>query len=236
MTHKQGQDNANLSAFFTKDISESYDEKNRALAPIAENMHFLIRLILRNLPEHARILCVGVGTGAEIISLSKAYPEWTFVGVDPSAAMLEVCRKNLVRAGALERCTLIHGYIEDAPEGKNFDAVLSVLVAHFIDREKRVDFYRNMHERLKVEGYFISTEISFDLNSAAFPSMLKNWEAVQILMGAEAESLQSLPRTLKETLCVLPPAEVESLMLASGLSMPVRFFQSFMISGWYGRK
>ena len=52
-------------------------------------MHFLIGLVLKELPTDARILCVGVGTGAEIFSLAEEYPEWTFVGVDPSADMLE---------------------------------------------------------------------------------------------------------------------------------------------------
>ena len=89
-----------------------YDERNRQLAPIADNMHFLIRLILKNAPEQARILSVGVGTGAEIISLSKSFPHWTFVGVDPSIGMLDVCRERLIEAGVRDRCELIHGYVE----------------------------------------------------------------------------------------------------------------------------
>lgn len=38
---------------------------------------------------------MGVGTGAEILSLSSAYPEWTFVGMDSSVSMLDVCRARL---------------------------------------------------------------------------------------------------------------------------------------------
>ena len=33
--------------FFSKEQSLHYDERNRKLAPIADNMHFLIRLALR---------------------------------------------------------------------------------------------------------------------------------------------------------------------------------------------
>ena len=40
-------------------------------------LHLLIRLVLRELPTRARVLCVGVGTGVEIVALSDAFPEGT---------------------------------------------------------------------------------------------------------------------------------------------------------------
>ncbi len=225
-----------MTDFFNKEISQTYDAKNSKLAPIADSMHFLIRLILKDLPPYSRALCVGVGTGAEILSLSKEYPEWSFVGIDPSAAMLEVCRERLKNAGVLDRCELIHGYVADLPVGESFDTALSVLVAHFVKPENRLSFYQNMQQRLKPGGYLINTEISFDLNSQEFPSMLENWERIQALMGATPDSLQSLPSLLRDTLTVLPPSETESLIRASGIRSPVRFFQAFMVTGWYGKK
>lgn len=225
-----------MSNFFNQEVSQAYDERNRKLAPIAEGMHFLIRLSLQNLPSRARILCVGVGTGAEIFSLAKEFPQWTFLGLDPSAEMLEVGRERLKNAGLLERCELVHGYVQDLPPGENFDAVLSVLVGHFVKREDRPDFYRNMVERLRKGGTLVNTELSFDLDSPEFPAMLKNWEQVQALMGATPESLTQLPVSLREMLTVLPPSEVEGLIRRSGIPLPVRFFQAFMISGWSGKK
>lgn len=222
--------------YFNKEASEVYDEKNRKLAPIADGMHFLIRLALKDLPARARILCVGVGTGAEILSLAQAYPEWTFLGVDPSAEMLEVCARRLDDAGLRARCELIAGYVQDLPTGEEFDAVLSVLVGHFVGREDRLGFYQNMAKRLRRGGLLVNTEISFDLDSDAFPAMLKNWEQVQSLLGANAESLASLPMVLREMLTVLSPAETENMLRQSGIAVPVRFFQAFMITGWYGKK
>jgi tRNA (cmo5U34)-methyltransferase len=218
------------------EAAKAYDEKNRQLSPIAENMHFLIRLILKDAPVRARVLCVGVGTGAEILSLSKQFPEWTFVGVDPSIGMLDVCRARLKSASVLDRCELIHGYVHDVPAGENFDIALSVLVAHFVKREERLNFYKAIKDRLRSNGYLINTEISYDLNSVEFPLMLRNWEAVQLLMGATPESIANLSQVLREMLSVVSPAETESLLKQSGIYLPVRFFQAFMISGWYGLK
>lgn len=218
------------------EAAKMYDERNSELAPIADNMHFLIRLILKNAPVRARVLCVGVGTGAEILSLSKSFPEWEFVGVDPSIGMLDVCRERLSNAGVLNRCELIHGYVHDLPPEENFDVALSILVAHFVKREERLNFYQAMCGRLFTNGILINTEISYDLNSREFPSMLKNWEAVQSLMGATPESLANLSVVLREMLSVISPIETEHFLNESGIHLPVRFFQAFMISGWYGIK
>jgi tRNA (cmo5U34)-methyltransferase len=225
-----------MTNFFNHEASQSYDAKNARLAPIGDAMHFLIRLILQELPAKARVLCVGVGTGAEILSLAQHYPEWRFVGVDPSAAMLDMCHKRLEAAGISNRCELIHGYVQDAPDGANFDAVLSILVGHFVKREERLSFYQNMQQRLKPSGYFINTEISYDLDAETFPTMLEHWGKVQQLMGATEESLAALPNALRNILCVLSPDETEALIRASGIAHPTRFFQALMITGWYGRK
>ena len=214
----------------------AYDEKNQQLAPIADNMHFLIRLILKRAPIKARVLCVGVGTGAEIFSLASVFPDWTFVGVDPAAGMLDVCREKLKLAGVLERCELIHGYVDDLPKEENFDIALSILVGHFVKYEDRLGFYKAMTDRLFLNGILVNTEISFDLSSKEFPLMLKNWESVQLLMGATAESIANLSAVLKDMLTVISPAETEKLLRQSGIQLPVRFYQAFMISGWYGIK
>lgn len=225
-----------MTDFFTKDASKNYDAKNSRLSPITDNLHFLIRLVLKDLPAQSRVLCIGVGTGAEILSLAKEYSTWTFVGVDPSASMLDVCHERLKDAGIAGRCELIHGYAQDLPLDSRFDAALSVLVAHFVKREERMNFYQSMIKRLKTGGYLVNAEISHDMDAPEFPSMLKNWERVQSLMGATTESLQALPTLMKEVLAVLPPSEIETLIQDSGIKIPVRFFQSFMITGWHGRK
>lgn len=222
--------------FFNQQMANGYDEKNSRLAAIGDCMHFLVCLALNDLPSHARILCVGTGTGAEILSLAKAHTEWSFVGVDPSAPMLGVCRDKLERANVLDRCELVNGYVHDVPKGEEFDAVLSILVAHFVECEGRLGFYRSVHDRLKPGGRFVSTEISYDLNSAEFPAMLKNWERVQALMGATPESLRTLEDMLRNSLSVLSPMETETVLKATGFDLPVQFFQAFLIRGWHAAK
>lgn len=213
-----------------------YDDRNQKLSPIVDNLHFLLGLILKNIPSNSHVLCVGVGTGTEILSLLKSFPDWTFVGVDPSSGMLDVCREKLKEAGVLDRCKLVHGYVSDLPLEENFHAVLSLFVGHFVKREERLNFYKGMFDRLCSNGFLVNTEISYDLDSKEFPLMLKNWESIQLLMGATQESIANLSQVLREMLTILSPKEVEYFLNQSGVDLPIHFFQSFIINAWYGIK
>ncbi len=222
--------------FFTPEMAQRYDERNHKLLPILDCLHFLMGLVLKNLSEHSHVLSVGAGTGKEIISLSQIFPHWTFVALEPSASMLQVCREQLQAKGLADRCDFVQGYIQDLPQQPTFDAVLSILVGHFVNRDERLNFFKTMSSRLRSGGYLVNAEISFDLDSLEFPSMLKNWESIQALMGATPASLAALPKQLREVLTVLPPSETERLFRQSGISCPIRFFQSFMVCGWFGIK
>lgn len=221
--------------FFTEELAKRYDERNRRLAPIGDSLHFLMRLVLEDSPTHSRVLSVGAGTGADILALAEAFPHWSFVAADPSLSMLNVCRERMQNAGLSDRCEFVHGFAHDVPE-REFDIAIALLVGHFVKHENRPSFYRDVVDRVRVGGCFLNAEISFDLSSEPYPFMIRNWQAVQKLMGATDESLKAVPQQLREVLTVLAPDEVDALLVASGIGTPVRFFQAFMISGWYGTR
>lgn len=223
------------AGFFNQEMADAYDRRNAGLKPISDGLHFLMRLTLADLPDDARVLCVGVGTGAEILSLAEANPGWSFVGVDPSAEMLGVGRFRLEQAGVMDRCELVQGYVEDVAD-QGFDAVISLLVAHFIKRAERPAFYSAIHARLKPGGRFVSAEISGDLEGPEFPDMLKDWKQVQTMMGATPDSLAKLPDMMRDVLGVVPVADTEALWRAAGFALPVPFFQAFMIRGWHATR
>lgn len=233
MTEKPSPSNA--ADFFDEDMAAAYDRRNSGLKPISDCLHFLMGLVLQDLPENARLLCVGVGTGAEILSLATQRPGWSFVGVDPSLDMLQVGRKRLEAAGVLDRCELVHGYVDDVAD-QGFDAVIALLVAHFIQLPDRPAFYGSIHDRLKPGGRFVSAEISCDLDGAQFPAMLKDWEQVQKMMGATPASLAALPGMLRNVLGVVPPEKTEALWREAGFTPPTGFFQGFMIRGWHAQR
>ncbi len=229
--------NESVAKIFDKGTPEAYDERNRKLAPIADNLHFLIRFVLDELPDDARILCVGVGTGIEIVELAKANPGWRFVGADPSATMLGGCRKRLAENHLSDRCELHHGYISVVPDKANFNAALCLLVMHFLKSlDARRQMFTDIARRLHADGYVINAEISADRTVAAFDDILEKWIAMQRLGGASDGHAASFREAMKEHLLLLPPHDTETLMRDAGFSLPVQFFQSLLIRGWYAQK
>lgn len=226
-----------VTTFFDKKASEAYDNRNSKLSPISKNLHFLIRLVLDDLPANSNILCVGAGTGEELIALSGVFPQWHFTGIEPSAPMLEVCRKKVETHGLTERCTLVNGYLSDFNENKEFDAILCLLVTHFVtDPGERQGMYTDMYSRLRPGGYLINADISDDMESAEFKSLLEKWKALHRFSGASDQSLDFMEQAMSTHLSVLSKSKLESLLLNAGFSLPVQFFQSLLIRAWYSKK
>ena len=95
-------------------------------APIRDAMYFLLESAFADLPVDARILCVGVGTGAELAHLAGKFPGWRFTAVEPSGAMLDECRKRAEAEGSASRCRFHEGYVETLPLGDGHDAATGV--------------------------------------------------------------------------------------------------------------
>lgn len=121
---------------FDEERAASYDHIFEKIAPMRDALHLLTRLVFSELPSAARILCVGAGTGAEILYLAEAFPQWRFTAVEPAAPMLAICRRRAEEAGIASRCTFHEGYLESLPATDPFDAATCLLVA-FSSRERR---------------------------------------------------------------------------------------------------
>lgn len=226
-----------VSQFFDEMGGTVYDQTNSFFKPVHDNLHFLNSLILKNLPNQARILCVGVGTGADIFELAKSNKTWRFVGVDPAQSMLKRCEDKLREKGLNERCELFHGYLSDYKSDQRFDAVLCLYVMHFIkDKQDRARMFLDFSKFLNKDGYLIITEISTNTKSPVFNQQIENWKALHALTGTSQEKLDNLPNVIGEQLGVQSPEATEKMILENGFKPPVSFFQSFLIRGWYSRK
>jgi tRNA (cmo5U34)-methyltransferase len=64
---------AQLEATFDKQ-SVNYDQQWAKLAAVREGIHLLLGSLFARLPQRARMLCVGAGTGAEIDALASHFP------------------------------------------------------------------------------------------------------------------------------------------------------------------
>ncbi len=214
-----------------------YDQKWSELAPINSALHLLTSTVMANLPAEARILCVGAGTGAEILYLAQRFPGWHFTAVEPSTAMLEVLRSRAEAAGIASRCVFHAGYLDSLPPQGGYDAATSFLVSQFIlERPQRSAFFRAIAEQLRPEGLLISSDLAGDLTTANGQSLLGVWFRVMKGGGVSPEEVEQMRQAYARDVAILPPNELSDLIKHSGFESPVRFFQAGMIHAWYAQR
>ncbi len=227
-----------ITKIFDKQAS-SYDQQWHKMAPINDALHLLTRTVLADLPEKANILCVGPGTGTEILYLAQQFPQWHFTAVEPSTAMLDVFRRRAEEHGISSRCVFHLGYLDSLPWNVSFDAATAFLVSQFIlERFDRAKFFQSIAERLSPAGILISSDLAGDLAATDCQDLLDVWFRVMAGSGAlpSAEAIERMRAAYSRDVAVLPSQDVREIIAHGGFDSPVLFFQAGMIHAWFAKR
>ena len=210
-----------------------YDRQWARTAAIRECLYLLLDPLLAPLPADAHALCVGVGTGQEMAHLARRFPGWTFTAVEPSGGMLAACRTRAGEEGFAHRCRFHEGFLDSLPHDKPFDVATCFLVSQFITgRAQRSAFFQSIADRLVPGGLLASSDLSADVDSAAYGVLLPAW--IRMMQDAEvsAEALDRIRAAYATDVAVLPADQVERIIAEGGFDPPVCFFQAGLIHGW----
>lgn len=220
-----------LIAMFDQQAA-SYDVQWAKLVAFRDALHLLIGSAFSELKADARVLCVGAGTGAEMVYLAKRFPGWTFSAVEPSQRMLDACRSAAEDHGFLDRCTFHEGFLESLPQSAPFDAATCLLVSQFLlEPSVRSEHFAAIARRLKPGGILASSDLSSDLGSQAYRSLLDVWFRVMVGTGTP-EGLERMRAMYGRDVSVLPAREIEQIIEAGGFDRPVQFYQVGLIRAW----
>ena len=225
-----------LEAIFDQQ-AVSYEKQWATLAPVRDALYFLIGIAFSDLPADARVLCVGAGTGAEMIYLAKRFPEWSFTVVEPSAQMLEVCRRGVEEHGIASRCVFHNGYLDSLPSSHAFDAATSLLVSQFIlEQDARSNFFRTIAKRLRPGGSLASADLASDVGSITYQSLLKIWLRMMSAAAATPGTLERLRVTYERDVAVLPPERIGHIIASGGFDKPTLLFQGGLLHAWHANR
>lgn len=168
------------------------------------------------------------------LALAPAFPGWHFTAVEPSSAMLAVCRARVEANGVGARCSFYEGFIDTLPVSEPFDGATCLLVSQFIlHPEARSRFFGHIARRLRPRGMLIHSDISFDLASPNFEKLFEVWIRKMTNGAASPEAAQNMRAAYGRDVAVLPPGEVESIVAAGGFETPVPFFRNLLIQAWF---
>ena len=226
---------AKLDSAFDDDHAARYDEQFAALAPVKDALHLSLNLALDALADDARVLIVGAGTGQEMLALATAHPNWRFVAVDPSAAMLDRCRTKAQQMGVLDRCRLHVGSLDTLPREEPFQAATSILVSHFFtERDQRRAFFALVKEHLQASGLLVSADLSAEVTEEAQRSQLALWR-VTLGRAMPAEQVDEIMSLYGTEVALSSTVEMQELLKEAGFLAPLSVYQFGAIRAWLAR-
>lgn len=218
-------------------MAPGYDNKLARMAPVNNGLYFLLETVFAELPQDARILCVGVGTGAELIHLAKVFPGWNFTALEPSGVMLDVCRQRVDEAGLSSRCSFHEGYVDSLPLEIKHHAATCLLVSQFIlNAQDRSRFFGQIADRLVSNGVLVNADLSADVNSSDYDALLALWQRVMSPSVASPEDLERMKAGYAKDVAMLPPVAVASIIESGGFESPTQFFQAALMHGWFAKR
>jgi tRNA (cmo5U34)-methyltransferase len=206
-----------------------YAEDTPRRVPGFADLHRMAMLLLaERAPETASILVVGAGGGLELKAFAGAQPRWRFVGVDPSAEMLDLASRTLGPLGA--RVQLQQGYVDTAPTGP-FDGATCLLTLHFLPPGERLRALREIRRRLKPAAPLVVAH-----HSCPPDGELRRWLSLSVAFasgpGVDFARAFASAAAMAEHLPILPAAEDEALLREAGFSDVALFYAGFTFRGW----
>ena len=206
-----------------------YAEETPRKVPGFSDLHRMAMLLLaEHVSSDAEILVVGAGGGLELRAFAEAQPHWRFLGVDPSAEMLDLAKRVLGPLG--ERVELREGIIDIAPT-RAFDGATCLLTLHFLPKDERLRTLREIRRRLKPGAPFVVAH-----HSAPAEGDLRLWLSRSVAFanrGAmDAAKIGASVATMAERLPLLSVDEDEALLREAGFSHVALFYAGFTFRGW----
>lgn len=214
-------------------LAPGYDTTQERMAPVLNALYFLLGPMFSRLPEDARVLCVGAGTGAEISYLAQKHPKWCFTAVEPSGAMLDVCRQRAEKEGFATRCDFHEGYLDSLPKQVAYDAATCFLVSQFIlEPDTRTKFFSAIANRLKPGATLVSSDLASSGSPDSYGALLVAWMHMMATAEVSPEAVERMRAAYNKNVAILSAGAVASIIESGGFNNTMQFFQAGLLHAW----
>lgn len=222
---------------FEGEWSNEYDVAAEKIIPAYSTIYELTHHLLRSLlPQEARLLVAGSGTGKEIIDYSRHNPSWAFTGFDPAERMIEIAKGKISESNIENKIDFVSGQIDDVPEN-DFDAATSLLVMQFLpDDGEKLRFLKNIAERLRAGGPIVLVDLEGEIGSDKYTTLDAAWKNQQLFSRAEGKKIAEEFEIREREVHFITQNRIESLLQEAGFSNIYKFFQAYLFGGYVAIK
>jgi tRNA (cmo5U34)-methyltransferase len=222
---------------FDEERAAGYDDRIRRVAPGYEALQAALPSVMGRPAPDARVLVVGTGTGAEILAMARARPDWHFTAVDPSTDMLDRCRERVQAAGLEDRVTYVAERIEDWDPPSRFDGATAIFVSHFLQgRAAKRRFFTAIGRALAAGAPFAFADL-FAGGAGTDPERLRAaWRRWCRETGRSGEEVRRAFAKMERELSFASAETLDALLPEAGFAAPTRFYQFFLWGAWRTRR
>lgn len=223
----------NTFEFTDPDFVGKYTEQVVRGVPGYRDIHRMAAVLIgEHAPPDAKILVLGAGGGLETLALAQAHSGWSFVAVDPAAAMLDLAAKTL--GATASRVQMHQGYIDDAPLGP-FDGATSLLTMHFLAPEERRRTAAEVRRRLAPGAPFVVAHLSFPKRDDAERDLwMRRYYTYLVAAGADPAVAEERRTKVIADIPVLTPEQDRTVLQDAGFTDVTEFYSAFTFRGWVG--
>ena len=191
-----------------------------------------LAILRSNMKTSGNLLVIGAGGGNELISF--AMEGWNITGIDSSPQMLELAKQRLSQITPRSRIELLCDRFENFDRVKEFDAITSILVMHFLaDDGSKSNFLRKVFHHLREGATYIHVDVC-RLPNASMDTIAEiaiNYLIMTGLVNNQDEAVKFLTNGssgghFSET------TRMEELFREAGFIQIQQFFQGLYYCGW----
>lgn len=224
--------NGTGNAFADPDAVAHYTDGPPRLVPGYAGMQRMATLLLaERVAENGKVLVLGAGGGLELKVMAETHPNWSLLGIDPSAAMLQVAKRVL--ASSASSVKLLEGTIDDAPLDP-FDGATCLLTLHFLPPDVRRRTVVEVRRRLKPGAPFVVAHFSIPNGEGERELWMSRFAGFAIASGIEPDKAETARAGIAEKLPILTPEQDEAILREAGFSNVSLFYAAFTFRGWVG--
>ena len=216
------------------DRAADYDNDIYTVIPGYYSLHESTYFLLESLvPYDASILIAGAGTGYEAVYSALNSPGWRITGFDISGEMLKKAGLKIKRNNIEDHISLFRG-TPDSLGHYEFNAVLSILVMHFI--ADKAAYLSDIYNSLKPGGVLLIADITGDKCTEEFDTMLTAWKHFQLEKRKDPDKVEESMKHIKQDIHMINEDQLYTLLKDTGFTGTYNYWRNLLINCYLTRK
>lgn len=221
---------------YDEEWAENYERLAEAGIPGRIGLYRLCKTIFARSDNQGKALIVGCGTGADLIPLAEAFPEWRFDALEPANAMRKYCLSQINRKNLSDRINLYACDLESFDGEGAYDVVTSILVSQHIENSKEAQrFFSKLYSLIKSNGWLYTADIHFPKNQPEL-EILDLWSYQAKYAGTPTEIVEDLLARFRTDLKPRHEDKIIQMFHTAGFKSPIKVFSSLIYGAWCAQR